>query len=392
MGGTRHRLGYRPAIDGLRAMAILLVMLHHGAAFLVPSAFGVFVTGGFLGVDLFFVLSGFLITSLLVERWEFEGERGFGRFYLRRALRLLPAVLFLLVIHIVFIALVHPELLGPALGTTLAVLTYSANYAAVFAGTNSPHLGHMWSLAVEEQFYLVFPFVLIGLLSAGVSRRWIVRLTVVAVIAVSLWRAALFGGTADWSAIYRRTDVRLDAMLIGALLALIYHRLPLSRLSAATVSAAGTAAAGGFLAAALLLQRDQPVLYQGGFTLIAVLAAVMVAVTVDGRWSWCRLLETRPVVMIGRLSYSLYLWHYGVFVFVGEIGAGLPAPVRVVLGFTGAFAGAAISYVAVERPMLRMKARLEQRFLGKPRQPDAEQDRSEGKAERPQAVGVGTPR
>jgi peptidoglycan/LPS O-acetylase OafA/YrhL len=224
----RARLGYRPALDGLRAVAIGLVILHHTAALLVPAWQRRFVPGGFLGVDVFLVLSGFLITTLLLERRDRE-HRPLLTFYARRGLRLLPAVLLLLMANLAY-SVIYGHV-GDAARSFVVVLTYLTNWAELAGISFSPYLTHLWSLAVEEQFYLLWPLVLFSLLRIWRSRRRVAYVLVALVVLTAAWRAALYGMGDPWLRIYIRTDARADALAIGALLAV----LPRERFSAASV-------------------------------------------------------------------------------------------------------------------------------------------------------------
>jgi hypothetical protein len=168
--GPTERLGYRPALDGLRAIAIGLVLLHHTSAFLVTSWSATVFPGGFLGVDLFLVLSGFLITTLLLERHRRE-PRPIATFYLRRAPRLLPAVIvLLLVVAVVTVLTAGDTGRLPATFLVVLILTYTTNWAELAGVHISPYVTHLWPLAIEEQFYLVWPLLLFGALRV-VRRR-----------------------------------------------------------------------------------------------------------------------------------------------------------------------------------------------------------------------------
>ena len=351
------RLGYRPALDGVRAVAILMVMLAHTGAFLVPGAGDHLLPGGALGVDLFFVLSGFLITTLLLER---RRERHpIASFYLRRALRLLPAVVVLLA-GMVIIAAAEGEP-GRAVANTIgAVLTYTTNWALLAGVSIERHVTHLWSLAIEEQFYAVWPLLLLGALATGRTRRQILWLTLGLALASALWRAALWESGRGWARLYLRTDARADSLLIGAALA----QLPWRRLAAVSPgrrSAAGAVALVALLAAAEALKASSAVLYLGGYTAVALLAALLIAAALHGGGALPGALGSPVAVAVGRLSYSLYLWHFPLFVVVGEHTGSWPTAVRVVFAWGVTFAAAAASYRLVERPALALKARVGRR-------------------------------
>jgi peptidoglycan/LPS O-acetylase OafA/YrhL len=356
---TRH-LGYRPGLDGLRAIAITFVVLHHTAAFLVPQWKTWFFTGGFLGVDIFFVLSGFLITSLLLERRGPSEPRPLRSFYARRALRLFPAVGVLVVANLV-IAIIQSDGLGKALRSFLVVFTYTTNWAELRSVSFSPYLAHLWSLAIEEQFYFVWPILLLGALWAGLSRRAIAWLVLVLAAAAALWRAELWWSGHGWIAIYIRTDARADALLIGVVLGLARPDLLMSRVPRAVRGVLGCTALGLLVVAALTFHGDSKNLYLGGLTVVALIAALLLTVELTGAWPLHPVLSSRPLVMIGRLSYSLYLWHFLVFQVVAEHLVGSSSVLRVALGWSVTALAATASFVLVERPVLRVKDRLGRR-------------------------------
>jgi peptidoglycan/LPS O-acetylase OafA/YrhL len=351
------RLGYRPALDGVRAIAILMVLLVHTGAFLVPGADDHLLPGGALGVDLFFVLSGFLITTLLLER---RGEdRPIASFYLRRALRLLPAVVVLLV-GMVVIALAEGEAARTVANTIVAVMTYTTNWALLAGVSIERHVTHLWSLAIEEQFYAVWPLLLLGALATGRNRAQLLWLTLGLAVASALWRAALWESGRGWEQLYLRTDARADSLLIGAALA----QLPWRRLAVVAThrrSAAGAVALLALVGAAEAVNASSAVLYLGGYTVVAILAAVLIAAVLPGGGALATALGAPALVAIGRLSYSLYLWHFPLFVVVGEHTGAWPTALRIIAAWALTFAVAAASYRLVERPALRVKDRIGRR-------------------------------
>lgn len=358
-GPVPRRLGYLPGLDGLRAIAIAFVVLHHTSDFLIPGWSSSFFPGGFLGVDLFFVLSGFLITTLLLERRRREA-RPLRSFYARRALRLLPAVGAFLVANLV-VELVEGDGIVLPLRTFVVVGSYLTNWAEVYSVRFSPYVTHLWSLAIEEQFYAVWPLLLLAALAAGLSRRRFAWVVVAAALAAAVWRADLYEGGLGWLAIYIRTDARADALLIGALLALLRPDASIARLPTAVRNALGCFALGALTAAAVLAHGDTEALYLGGFTVVALVAAVLLAVELSGAWVGHRALAWGPVVWVGRLSYSLYLWHFLVFALVAQHLRGSSAVVKVPLGWSLTAIAAAASFFVVERPALRIKERIGRR-------------------------------
>jgi peptidoglycan/LPS O-acetylase OafA/YrhL len=354
---TPRPLGHRPGLDGFRAIAVTFVLLHHTIDMLVPRWEGWF-RGGFLGVDLFFVLSGFLITTLLLERYEQHESHPLRSFYARRALRLLPAVAAFLVVN-VLLALVEGDDVGPAISSFAIVFSYTTNWAMLFGwGELSPHLTHLWSLAIEEQFYAVWPLLLLGALRARLTRRRLGLLCLLLALAAAVWRVTLYEGGEVWLAIYIRTDARADALLIGAAIALLRPDVVLERASERVRTIIGWVAFIVFVVIACRVNGDAAGLYRGGYTIVALITGVLITVELSGPWSLQRVLSSRPMVIGGRLSYGLYLWHFLVFQVVDRHVAETSIPVRVALGWTVTVAVAALSYRLVELPALRVKSRI----------------------------------
>jgi peptidoglycan/LPS O-acetylase OafA/YrhL len=344
-------LGHRPSLDGLRGVAILAVLGLHAQ---LP-----FFHGGFVGVDVFFVLSGFLITVLLLEEWRGRGTIGLGRFYLRRALRLLPALLVLVGAAIAWELVVRPA--DPLItgATVAAVLLYVANWAAAF-GAELGAFAPTWSLALEEQFYLVWPLALLWLLRRRVSPRGVIALLVVGIVAVAVNRACLFTWGHDVRALYVRSDTRADTLLFGALAGVLvaWGLLPRSPAFLRGLRVAATVGALVLLLLATHLGMRRAFYYYGGFDLVAACAAVVVVALVMAPPRWLHaVLSLRPLVGIGRLSYALYLWHWPVFWVLQERFDATAAQVRWP-ALAVSFACATLSYYLVERPALRRKARL----------------------------------
>ena len=334
--------GYLPVLDGVRAVAVLCVLAYHGG---LPVP-------GDLGVTVFFVLSGFLITRMLLQEAKSGGRVDLPTFYLRRSLRIFPAYYAFLAVSFVWDQLAGAPW-SPRL--TVAALGYVMNYHTAFAG-NVGGLAHTWSLAVEEQFYLCWPPALVLLLGRGLDRA---QVTVGAVIlSVAAWRSALYlSGTVGTAYVYNAFDTRADCLLIGCLLALLLAR----QATAARLAAWQPPAALPLLTLGLLLLSrlggGARYHYLVGFTVDALLVGALL-LQLLGRelpagWG---VLRSVPLRSVGRLSYSLYLWHLLGF----GVGRHVPGPewAQAGAGALAAFALAAGSYLMVERPMLRLKARL----------------------------------
>jgi len=354
-------LGHRPGLDGLRAIAIGLVLLHHTAAIVVPSWAEWFFPGGFLGVDLFFVLSGFLITTLLLERWDRAEAHPLRRFYARRALRLLPAVGALLVANVI-VATITADDVRKAFGSFLVVLSYTTNWALLYGfGDVSRYLTHLWSLAIEEQFYVVWPLLLLAGLRTRQSRGRIALICAIVAVAAAIWRSALYDSGEAWLKIYIRTDARADALLVGVVLALLRADGVIARIPRPVRSVVGLVALTGFIVAAYRVHGHSESLYRGGFSAVALLAAAVMAIELAGPWILRPVLGSGPFVLVGQLSYSLYLWHFIVFWIVAEHVAPAWPVLRVALAWTVTAVAAFACYRFVELPALRVKDRIGRR-------------------------------
>jgi peptidoglycan/LPS O-acetylase OafA/YrhL len=344
------RLGYRPELDGIRGAAILLVILVHLHDW--PR-------GGFIGVDVFFTLSGFLITTLLLEEWNARGAISLRHFYARRALRLFPAVVVLLGAYCAF-ALISG---GPYLGTRLAGVGYGAAYVsnwpqAFGAPFPEQEIGFLWTLAIEEQFYLLWPgLLLLGLSVVRLSPRRRILAIVLVILAVWVWRAVLDGGIhGEGNRIYFGTDTRLDQLLLGAALAAWFVQRPAGATRSRILRFAGWAGV-AFLAWRLFdsvyFRSWYPTLGLAGIGIAsaAVIGCVVTASSPTLRWVFSR----RLLCWVGTLSYSLYLWHVLAIRAVEHSFPAGPAPVRIVAGVALSFLLAAASYRFVERPFLRRR-------------------------------------
>jgi peptidoglycan/LPS O-acetylase OafA/YrhL len=353
-----------PQLDGLRAAAVLAVMLEHSGI-----AIG---RGGLFGVDVFFVLSGFLITGVLLGEHRARGRISLRRFYVRRWLRLYPA----LVVMVIVLMPIGPSLSADHtwaswLRAVAAALTYTGNFVVLADGRLTLGvLDPTWSLAVEEQFYLLWPLALLALMAWRVPARWIVGILVTASAAgLSLFwllyhrpEHALAPFSIEGRTVYVRPDARFGELLLGCALAIVLARRdrPLSRRANAGIGVAALAAVGGLWVARELFASA----YDGNGSpiapvpLVAVCATVLLArlVTSD-RALLSRLLRCSPLPQIGLISYSLYLWHSPVFNVIHADPFGLVGAEQVVQ-WTLAFAVAFLSYRLVELPFLRRKERL----------------------------------
>ena len=351
------RIRQLPALNGLRALAVAAVLCYHGG---LPWA-----AGGFLGVDAFFVVSGFLITGLLLAEWKETGTIALGAFWARRARRLLPALFLVLgAVAIYAVAWASPDSLRHIRGDGYAALGYVANWRFIFAGQSyfdqfsapSP-LRHIWSLAIEEQFYLVWPLIVVAVLRfRRGSLRTLAGVTLGMLVASVALMFVLYHPGHDPSRVYYGTDTRAQSLLVGALLAMVLMRLREPRRQRSRVVLHGSAlAAAGLLAWAWVATSERSsFLYRGGFLIEAVLVAIVVASACQRRRGPLGImLSWWPLQWIGLISYGLYLWHWPVFVVLSPQRSHLDGYVLFALRVAVTLLFATVSYYLVEQPIRR---------------------------------------
>ena len=338
-----HQSQYRPDIDGLRAIAVLSVLLHHLSASILP--------GGFVGVDMFFVISGYLITSQ-VYREACDGTFSIQQFYKRRINRIVPA-LFVVVVASVVVGMV---LLSPA---DLVRLTKSAIYTMLgfsniflwreygnyfSRGANEAPLLHTWSLGVEEQFYLIWPWFILLLIK--LSRRYFAGW--LAAFGIGALAASEIALGISVTASYYLLPTRFFELMIGGLLALwVIHKQPASRFYSGLCFMTGLVLIGGSL---FLIRRSSP--FPGINALWPCLGTALLIFAGNTPTPLLRLFNNRPMVAIGLISYSLYLWHWPIVAYLNYVN--IPIGFWVGMGVMGASALLAwLSWKFVESPMRR---------------------------------------
>ena len=355
-------MGYLPGLDGVRALAVIGVLLYHADL--------TWISGGFLGVDVFFVLSGFLITSLILEEFDRSGGIDFARFYLGRARRLLPALILMLAAVAVAAAFIWRDAAASVRADTIASNFYVNNWWYILNDSSyfefigrPPLLKHLWSLAVEEQFYLIWPAVAFLLMKSW-GRRGVRWTAIVLALLSTAWMITLsvsngFPEYADPSRAYFGTDSHAMGLLVGAALATFWRP---GRLKAdvpggakAIITATGIGALLAVIAFFLFVGEFTPWMYQrGGFLVLAVVVAHLIAMATHpasplGPW-----MGTQPWRYIGQRSYGLYLWHWPIFM-VTRPNLDIPLDgiplLALRLGLT--FAIAELSYRFVEMPIRR---------------------------------------
>lgn len=349
------RLSYLPGLDGLRALAILGVLLYHAEAAWLP--------GGFLGVETFFVISGYLITSLLLAEWQQTGHIDLKAFWLRRARRLLPALFLVIVASLAFAVLFLPDEVAGLRGDALAATGYVTNWYLIFShqsyfeAIGRPSLlRHLWSLAVEEQFYLLWPL----LFTAGImflKRRRMLLAVLAGAVASSVLMASLYQPDVDPSRVYYGTDTRAAGLLIGAALALVWipARLgrPSDKIRGWLLDGVGLGALAMLVVLYAWLDEFDPFLYQGGLAVVALTTALLIAVAVHPRARLISgLLGQRVLRWIGLRSYSIYLWHWPIFMITRpQLDVPLEGLPLLALRLAATGIVAELSYRCVETPI-----------------------------------------
>ncbi len=346
---TPENWTYRPQLDGLRTVAVYLVLFFHAGM--------TWLSGGYVGVDLFFVLSGFLVTNVLVDDIRTHGRLRLGHFYGRRVRRLLPAALVLVTTTSAFFVLIASEARrSPLVGDARSALLYYSNWHFLAEDTDyfgadierSPFL-HFWSLSIEEQFYVFFPLLLLGLWAISRKRRWVLPAGLATLMVASV-ASQLYWAPRNVSHAYYATDTRIYQLLAGALLAVVLVEAP-RRFH--LVRAASFTAVGG-LVGLLLLSSGVLDLSPSWRGILAALAGVSLVhgLMLRPGSPLSRVLSVSTVTYLGRISYGTYLWHWPVIIVLKEFLA--PRPLWLGLAAAGIATGlAALSFEVVETPIRR---------------------------------------
>jgi peptidoglycan/LPS O-acetylase OafA/YrhL len=351
---------YIPGLDGLRAFAVIAVVAFH---------LGVgWASGGLLGVGVFFTLSGYLITSLLLSEFDARGHVELKNFWVRRARRLLPAALTMLVLVTAWVTLLHPAQLSALRGAFVSAFFYVNNWWLIFRhvsyfdriSTPSP-LGHLWSLSVEEQFYLIWPWLLLLGLRYIRGRNADARLAAITLALAAgsaVLMAVLYNPAADATRVYDGTDTRAFGLLIGAALAMVWrpgHFTGAARLSRYRrhIDWVGAVALVGIVVMIWRTTEYSPFIYRGGLVLLSVATALVIAAVVIPTGRLGRVLGAQPLRWIGVRSYGIYLWHYPIIILTtpmvgARIGLG-----RAFLQVLATLVVSALSWRYIEEPIRR---------------------------------------
>ena len=360
--GTPSKRRYLPGLDGLRALAVFAVIAYHlGLSW---------AQGGLVGVTVFFVISGFLITGLLLRELDESGTVDIKRFWVRRLRRLMPAVILVIAVTALLAFAFNHVLLYKLKEDAVPSLLWFTNWWYIFRQQSyfdaiaapSPLL-HFWSLAIEEQFYLVWPLVLLLLARLGTKRTRLRRIVVVLAAVSGIAMALLYNPQADPSRVYYGTDTRAFSLLVGAYLACVLpvftrvprgsgeHPVPLPDRTQAQV--AGLVGLVALVVLTVAVPGTSPFFYRGGLVLASVLSAVLITAIVMPRTLFSKVFGAKPLVWLGKRSYGIYLWHYPLLLLMNPTNAAAPGPVKIVLELVLIVVASELSYRFVEEPLRR---------------------------------------
>lgn len=351
--------GQVPGFDGIRGAAVLTIVIAHMVVLLPVHALLV-IPGATASLDAFFVLSGFLISALLLKEQAKRGTIGAIPFYRRRVLRLLPALYIVVLATALFAYFTH-QWQHTETQSIFSVVFYYSNYYS--ASDPSPFgipklaigFQHLWSLSFEEQFYVFWPWITIALLTIRTRLRTVVIVLLTLIALVALHRFLLFQETHRWWQILIRTDTRADAILWGALVAHVWIR---GKEPKRGIRVAALFASVYLLGCLFLTTEYSPFVFWGGFVGIDVSCAVILLAILDGRWIGRHVFEFRPLVALGLVSYGFYLWHLPVFFAVAHFDARWNDVVRVAVALSITLALTLLSWFLIERPLMRWSKKL----------------------------------
>ncbi|MBQ5152671.1 acyltransferase family protein [Macrococcoides caseolyticum] len=343
---------YLPGLDGIRAIAVIAIIIFH----LNPK----WLPGGFLGVDTFFVISGYLIAMLLINEYEKTGTINILQFWIRRMKRLFPPVLFMILIVIQYIIFFDQSLLYQLKKDVIAALLYISNWWYIFDGLSyfesfeARPLEHLWSLAIEEQFYLLFPLILILMLNKWSKKNILLLFFVVSILSAILM-STLYDPAANVSRIYFGTDTRLQTLLLGVMCAFIWPAFKLKRdaprILVVIIDFLGFVGLIVLMYSIYKLSEHSAFLFNGGFYVLGIFTVLIIMAAVHPSSIMSRLLGIKPLTVIGKYSYSLYLWHYPVIVLMQKHFVQGQVPIYIhISSVILTIVLAVFSYKLIERP------------------------------------------
>jgi len=350
-------LTYVPQLDGLRGFAVLLVVIYH-SAYLTAGWGPRPLPGGFIGVDLFFALSGFLITTILLVQLERRGHIKWGEFWTRRIRRLVPALVFAVVGVAILVVLFNDNVdFGALRNSTIGSVLFVSNWEQAAGWRYQFELSHTWSLAVEAQFYLVWPIVLMLMSRLHVPRRVFAGIVALTAVAVGVHRWRMWTNQAHFLPLYIRTDTRADVILLGCLGAMAVTWGWIGPAAGRRLRLPALLSLAFIIYVCLVLQTGDSRLYHGWFSIIAVCCATLVlGAVLDPAWALSRWWRQRWLIVLGQRSYSLYLWHVPIFLLVAGHLGDRPVWVRVIVGVGATAAFTELSYRLVEHRFRHVRA------------------------------------
>ncbi len=346
---------YIRSLDGLRGIAVLAVIAYHLNFTWAP--------GGLLGVTIFFVLSGYLITNLLLIEYEKNNKINLKNFWIRRARRLLPGMITVLFFITAWATLFAQPFLDRLRGDFFPALLYYSNWWYIFQDLSyfetmsTPSLlTHFWSLAIEEQFYIIWPLLLVAAFHFRMNKKQVVNLTLLLSLLSALLMAFFYSPTADPSRVYYGTDTRAFSLLIGATLAFIWPSHKMSKTIPTflrhTIDVIGTVCLIAILIMIGYINHYDSFLYRGGMFLISILTALLLTVLIHPASKLSKAMTFKPLTWVGERSYSIYLWHYPIILLTSpQISTNDASTIRILfqMGLTIVFS--ALSFKYIENPI-----------------------------------------
>lgn len=346
---------YNASLDGIRALAIIMVLFFHTQY----SDSETLLSGGFIGVELFFVLSGYLITKLLLMEHGKAGTINIKNFYMRRAFRLFPALWLMLFCALVYVIVLPSNVYSAQVSDgIIATLLYYSNWSTIYLDNRFYFLNHTWSLAIEEQFYVTWPWFLLLSLKF-IQPRGLIKVVALLIIVSAMLQAYFYYKTDYFLRSYAGTDTRASGILIGCILALMlqskYDIIFLHK--KLVVMICGWLALPLLVVISMVAKYDSGWMYYGLGTLVSLSSAGLIAaVEINRGSSLSGFLALPPIQFIGKISYGLYLWHFPVFVLFHERQLNIGVIDSNLASWFTTFIVAIVSYFLIERKFLKYKS------------------------------------